>query len=139
MNAVDYDSIFKETHEFKKVLFCERPFLGEELYVSLNVYVIFIGRITNITMTGISFEEFKHWHNDSAVMNLLNDYFSEKEFEYLKRQTFFSYQLTIEMFENKIIDMIKDVLSGKVASTDSLNHIINFKKILEASSIKTAP
>ena len=135
LKGIDYDSIFKQIQDFKKVLFCERPFLGDNLYVSLNVYTIFLGRIANNTMTGISFKEFKHWHKDEPAINLLSDYFNEKEVEYLKRQTFFSYQLTIEMFESKIIDMIKDIMSGKVASSDSLTHIINFKKILEATNI----
>ncbi|MDR4892287.1 MULTISPECIES: hypothetical protein [unclassified Chryseobacterium] len=137
LKGIDYDSIFIQIQDFKKVIFCERPFLGDDLYVSLNVYTIFLGRIANNTMTGISFKEFKHWHKDEPAINLLTDYFNEKEVQYLKRQTFFSYQLTIEMFESKIIDMIKDIMSGKVASTDSLTHIINFKKILETTN--TAP
>lgn len=139
LKEVDFNSFFSTSIDFNRALFSERPFIGEEVYFSLQSYNFFLGRTMYLLQSGIKKRNVKHWTNDHSTIDLLKSIFPEHQINAIVQSEINSYDMISFLYEDKVIEEINDVLSGKIASNKSLE---NFKIIQSAISdlnIKTAP
>lgn len=127
----DFEEIYKLSKDFQNLLFSQRPFLGEKLYFIMQTYSVFIGRSMYVAEKGYLNDNLI-WRHDSSLMVILTTVLSSSEIDFITKQEMNSYRIASEVLENKIINIITDVFSGKVASDDSLEHIKHFKSQLEA-------
>ncbi|WP_394675205.1 hypothetical protein [uncultured Chryseobacterium sp.] len=128
---LELDSLFASLDDFRQKLFCERPFLGDNLFSLVNIYSVFLGRLLVIIQHGFVNNNYV-WQKDQAIVSILKSALTQKELAFVLQQESNSYNIATEMFESKIILQITDVLSGKVASNNSLEHIKHFKYQIEA-------
>lgn len=123
LDIIEYELFFEEINKFKKILFAERPFLGEDLWFNIEIYTSFLGRLIYKTQEGIALKKLKHWKWDDPIMNLLKTHITPEQLNTIAKNKTYSYNNITIIFENKIIDSVSNVLSGKIASDNSLNHI----------------
>lgn len=99
----------------------ERPFLGEKIYDSYNVYKVFLGRITHLIIDGIEKQQFIHWHNDEALVELLKNSLTNAEFKYVMSMKIRTYELTCILLETKLLEQINKLISGDVVTQNALD------------------
>lgn len=130
LRNINYNDFFLESNNFTRVIFSERPFMGENLWLMITLYNKFLERIMYLTQSGQANSTIKHWRHDSAIMEMLKYNFPSEQIVAISKVDVGSYDMICYIFEEKIIDQINDVLSGKVASNNSLEHIKLIKNLI---------
>lgn len=138
LDNIEYNLFFEEMNKFKKTLFMQRPFLGEDLWFNIEIYTLFLGRLIYKTQEGLALKKLKHWKWDNTLINLLKTHITPEELNVIAYTETHSFNNVTMFFENKIIDSVNNLLSGKIASDNSLDHIKKLKNQLYDLEIKNS-
>lgn len=132
LKKIDYNQFFNESNSFTKLLAFERPFLDYDLWLSVEIFNKFLGRLIYRTQVAVATNELKNWNKDKPTLALLRNYLTENEYAYVINQKVHSYSIIVDLFETKILKKINEELSGSIASNNSLEHIKKFKNIIDS-------
>ncbi|MEN4761626.1 hypothetical protein ABEG63_14910 [Chryseobacterium sp. C39-AII1] len=128
---MNYFNFFQLSNNFIITLFLERPFLGEDLYLSLTIYNKFLGRAVYLMQVGFDNKSIKHWAQDKALQEMLKRFLPEHQVNAIINSELNRHDVMCFVFENKIIEQINDIISGKIASTSSLAQIKIMKEVIK--------
>lgn len=121
--AEDLQGFFEASVHFNTKLFSVRPFIGEDVYLSLNVYNSFLGRKMVHLKDSIDENFFKHWKYDAVLVKMLKTFFPLQDIsESLESELHVDHAICF-LFEDKVLQEINDLLTGRIASNNSLEHI----------------
>lgn len=133
---------FIETYSvMQNRLSIERPFLGEDLYFLINIYNAFLTRVVIFSLNGIAAGKLKHWQRDKPTVNLLSQVFNSDQMDYLMNNFLMSFDYANKEMEKLILEKYDDLLSGKIASQSTIQHIDDVRKALAniyKENLKTA-
>ncbi|KQR93291.1 hypothetical protein ASG01_08830 [Chryseobacterium sp. Leaf180] len=130
LGRINYEKFYTDAKEFEQIIFKERPFLGVDLALSFTVYARFLGRINHLTQYGIKKGNLTHWKNDKAIVHILQNFLNTSQVDAIIKQEMHTFDIICHMFEEKIMEQINDVISGKTASNHSFEHIKTIKESL---------
>ncbi|MCD9616072.1 hypothetical protein [Chryseobacterium gleum] len=109
--------------DLEKTLKKERPFLGYEVWEKIYAFKNFIMISLSFTIKNLEKNIFKHWQNNEDAMNLLKSSLSIESANYICRCKQESFDMALAILESHIIESINNVLSGKIASHNTLEYI----------------
>jgi|GEM_PF-2677686 len=133
---LERDYYIDDTHPFlvlyvevEKTLRNERPFLGLDVWEKIYLHKNFI--INNILFTTKNIDKniFKHWQNNQEAIDLLKYSLSNESVDYICRNKKDSFDLALGFLEANILESINDILSGKIASHNTLEYIKTLESI----------
>jgi hypothetical protein len=142
IDKMDQNAFIDSYSVMQNNLAIERPFLGEDLYFLINIYNAFLTRVVIFTLNGIANEKIKHWHNDKPTINLLSQVLNSDQMNYLMNNYLMSFDYANTEMEKLIISKFNDLLSGKTASQNTIQHIEEARIALAnifKENLKTAP
>lgn len=131
LNTFNEYEYFNELSETTKDIFKQRPFLGEELWLSYETYKAFIGRLIYRIHEDIQVnKKISHWHNDSSIMIILETYLNTDEINFIKNKKMGSLNTTLNLLDTKVLHQMNSIISGNSASENALERVIKLEKII---------
>jgi len=122
---IDYhvDDFLKLYKELEKTLRNERPFLSFEVWEKIYLFKNFIMNNMSFVIKNVEKNVFRHWQNNDDLVNLLKYSLRIESVNYICRHKQESFVTALAILESHIIESINDVLSGKIASHNTLEYI----------------
>ena len=108
-----------------------RPFLSEEAYTLLRGYFSIIGRVVYKFIENFQKGNLLGWKDDHATRDLLQKLLTDKEIKYIMNKDFGSFVDMKNLFEFKILNKLKDILTGHNADIDTIEQVIKLKYLYE--------
>ncbi len=136
LQSINYNNFYSESKAFTRILFAERPFLGEELWTSLTVYSKFLDRLVYLVQIGIANKSLKHFKHDAGLIEMLKLNFPPHQITAILQSPLNSLNVMCFLNENKIVEQINDVISGEIASSNSFQHIQQLKEMIKRIDIE---
>ncbi|MCT4251116.1 hypothetical protein HZP37_08440 [Elizabethkingia anophelis] len=125
LKDTNFQDFYKKHSDLKNILKKERPFLGDEIWYSINIYLSVITRISLYTQNNIMVGKIMPWYNDNASIELLKKMLNNKEIDYITNSNLQSIDKLIDVVEALIIKKINKVLTGEDATEKSIMHLNN--------------
>ena len=98
-----------------------RPFLGEPLYSLFFMYRAVNGRIALMLESGIKNKQVAPWHHDPGIRQQLNTVLTKEQLEVFDTSSQLPVSWMQGIVEEKILDGLREVIEGKVATTEALD------------------
>ncbi|KQT20255.1 hypothetical protein ASG31_17655 [Chryseobacterium sp. Leaf404] len=131
LKEMQKSTFFDYYKTLQKKLTYHRPFLGKKLHKSILVANIFYSRLIMFVEKCVINEQLVHWHYDKPTMNLLKDYLSTDEYEFIiKCKENGSLSTTIGLLETKILNNIDEIITGNVATISSIEQAKEFEQLI---------
>lgn len=108
-----------------------RPFLDEELYSLFCSLRTICGRAVFTSINSAQESNFKKWFEDDEARQLLKELMSESDYKTLIDQPFQKLHWICQYIENRIINIISDIMLGKRLN---LEHIENARRLMELAN-----
>ena len=108
-----------------------RPFLGEDLFLMFFVYRAWLGRVAFLLDRDVREGKVKPWFDDSGISQLLRMVLVEKEMKQLERLPVSQFHWTSNAIEGKILDRLRQVISGEVSTTEGLEQAWRVREVVE--------
>jgi len=105
-----------------------RPFINEELYSLFKTYLAIVGRITHKFILDYKRGKLQTWKKDDIVVQQLKSVLTEKEFKYIFEKRC-SFNDMINLLEIKILDKIRETVTGAELNSDSIAQIKKLEDI----------
>lgn len=119
------DDFMSEGNEIRAKAELNRPFLGERLWFSFEMYDHFVGRSKVLLWNGYDLNNIICWHKDSMIKSILNQTFTENEIKEVCSGKIESFRKAKNIFENYILLEIVKMTSGDLEGAnifESLRH-----------------
>lgn len=142
IDEMDQNAFIDSYSVMQNNLAIERPFLGEDLYSVINIYNAFLTRVVIFTLNGVANKKLKNWQNDKPTINLLSQVLNSDQMNYLMKNYLMSFDYANSEMEKLIVSKFNDLLSGKTASKNTIEHIEEARRALAniyVENLKTAP
>lgn len=127
----NYEKYYEDHKVLKNKLNRERPFLGEDLWFSFNVYIAVLVRILHYAEQGIRNQKLMHWYNDEASLRIISNIWSDIDLDYLTNNKLRSIEILKDITEGIIMNNANDILSGNKASKNSIKHLDDIYRTLK--------
>ncbi|QLC49750.1 hypothetical protein HWN40_05555 [Methanolobus zinderi] len=112
-NELDINIFSPKIDTIKSETEINRPFLGEGLWVSFELYLTFVGRSSFLLWDGYRKNDVVCWHKDDSVKSLLKQVFNDEEMKNISSEKFGSFSKGMQIFENRILLEISKMTSGE--------------------------
>ncbi|MDQ0781356.1 hypothetical protein [Chryseobacterium sp. W4I1] len=120
---VEDGAFIKSYENLEKNLRYERPFIGFELWDSISAYKNFIVFTLLFTSKNLENDKYEHWQKNKKSVNILHSSLQPSAVEYVLRNRTNSFEIAISILQSNIIENINDILSGKIASHNTLEYV----------------
>lgn len=107
-----------------------RPFIGDNIWLVLNTYHTFLGRLAFLLFDGIKQGKVNYWKDDNEfVIPLLSTVITHEELNRLLESEIKSFRNVVNFLEQKAIIDINEQLSGKRMSEKTVEQALKLSEL----------
>lgn len=125
------NKLMKETEPLEKY----KIYIDPKLWTYFWVYRAFCGRITKFVDNCKSKNQIEHWTEEKQLNDLLKLVMTDKEITKIYKNYIFSLQFAFDLFEQKIINEITELTTGKKQTMSYLEQMAEFNQMISKNKI----
>lgn len=129
INHIEFGKKFGEISDKIRQL---RPFMTERLSLLFFIYGAFLGRSVYHLADTYGKRKPKSWHSDEASKKLFETVLTPHEVEYIYNTKYPNHSLVTNLMETKIIEEIKNMLSGEKLTGNSIEQVAKLTELLKS-------
>ncbi|WP_321289208.1 hypothetical protein [uncultured Sunxiuqinia sp.] len=136
IRQVDPDKFGNKLMEETSILDTYKIYIEPKLWAYFWIYRAFCSQLVYFVGKCKANGEIKHWTENKGLMQLLKTVMSEKEMKLIEDDHYInSLQYAFDLIEQKIINEITEVTTGKKQTISYLEQMIEFNKVIIKNKI----
>ncbi len=113
-----------------------RPLIGEQLWYYHLTLRLFSGRISLLYSHSHLTTKWQHWKKDEALLRVLRQALSNEEADRITQLNNGSINAVCHILEQKVLGTIAQILSGEIASSNTLDNARRLNDLMNAAQAK---